>query len=397
LKVNFPGDFEGDENLLLQDLTRCNYEDLTAVRIKLRPWRCGKSTTNWPFSRLFARKLIVNEAYLLQTLRENPFVLAPMAAITDCAFRSFMKEMGSEILVSELVSAKGLQYSSEKTKKLMRFDRVQSPVGIQLFGEDADSLSEACKYVESQGADFIDLNLGCPVPKVVKKGAGSALLKDLPSLAKILSAMKSATTLPVTIKIRTGWDAHSRNALDVCKLAHEEGITWVAIHGRTRAQAYEGKADWDFLKQVKLESPVPVIGNGDIVSSELAVDRLKDSGCDGVMIARGALKNPWIFQESMMRLRGEEPDVKRDFMKTFERLKYWYEMHDDERTISLQLKKFASWFSAGYPGSAAFRKSLFQAKSIDEVVERVEEYYLPLDSIIQEDTSEERFLMGGHG
>lgn len=336
---------------------------------------------------------------LLKTLKNCPFVLAPMAAITDCAFRSFMKEMGSEIVVSELVSAKGLEYSGEKTLKLMRFDKIQCPVGIQLFGEDPSSLGEACKYIEQAGADFVDLNLGCPVPKVVKKGAGSALLKDLDQLERILKTMVAASSLPVTIKIRTGWDAHTRNADRVVHLAAQLGITWVAVHGRTRAQGYEGLADWGYLKEVKESASIPIIGNGDILSAESAMSKLTDSKCDGVMIGRGALKNPWIFREARQLLEGSlAKPIERDIVEIIQRLAYWYSKYEsEERIISLQIRKFAAWFSSGYPGSAQFRKSLFQAQNLEETLLIVSDYFGPLKSAIQSDTGHERFLMGGHG
>src|SRR5262245_15684821 len=239
------------------------------------------------------------ERELLSYLKAQPFVLAPMAAITDRPFRSFMREMGCGVVVSELVSATGLKYSSEKTLKLMEFDEVQHPVGIQLFGEELDHLSEAAKKVEQLGADFVDLNFGCPVPKVVKKGAGAACLRDPARLAEILRTVKSAITIPLTIKIRTGWDEGSRNALEIANIAYNEGVHWVAIHGRTRAQAYTGFADWDFISEVKEKAKLPILGNGDIQSAAQANSRLQQSGCDGVLIGRGCLKNPWIFEESL--------------------------------------------------------------------------------------------------
>ena len=236
---------------------------------------------------------------LLQELHKNPFVLAPMAAITDCAFRSFMREMGCGAVITELVSANGLQYSSERTRKIMKFQADQHPVGIQLFGERLDALALAAKEVEQMGADFVDLNFGCPVPKVVNKGAGSALLKDLVQMQKVLRTVKDAITIPVTIKIRSGWNQEMRNADEVAQLAFDEGIAWMGIHGRTRSQGYNGQADWDYIAWVKSVSKIPILGNGDITTAELAVRRLKESRCDGVMIGRGCLKNPWIFQQAM--------------------------------------------------------------------------------------------------
>lgn len=345
----------------------------------------------------------MTEEKLLQQLQLNPFVLAPMAAITDCAFRSFMKEMGASIVITELVSATGLKFSSEKTLRIMRFNEDQHPVGIQLFGEDLEHLAHAAKVSEDLGADFVDLNFGCPVPKVVKKGAGSALLKDLDQLRKVLQAVKSSTRLPVTIKIRTGWDQQTRNAEKVCQIAYEEGITWVAIHGRTRAQGYNGKSDWDYIKYVKSESRVPVLGNGDLVFPSQTVKALNDSGCDGVMIGRGCLKNPWIFKECMALWSPESvkdgaSQIDRDhgsiLMKLYKALS---ENMDEERIVGIQLKKFSSWFSSGYPGSSGFRKQIFEIKNVDEILKSALAYFKEIENMPQPDTSTEAFLMGGHG
>ncbi len=340
----------------------------------------------------------MNNEDLLKNLHENPFLLAPMAGITDCAFRSFMREMGCGIVTTELVSANGLEYASEKTKRIMKFGSTQHPVGIQIFGERLDLLGKAASRAEQMGADFIDLNFGCPVSKVVKKGAGSAVLKDLQQLRKVLKAVKSSVSIPVTIKIRTGWDESSRNADAVVKVAWEEGITWVAIHGRTRAKGYNGKADWDYIRWVKENAKLPVIGNGDIMTPEMAVRRLQESGCDGVMIGRGCLKNPWIFQEARSRLSGQPLQrEERQFLLILDRLKFYLEKDCEEKILMLQIKKFSSWFSAGYPDSAKFRKSVFQIKDKNDLIDQVQIYFKSIESFIQKDTSDEPFLMGGHG
>ncbi len=347
---------------------------------------------------------------LIEELRKNPFVLAPMAAITDCAFRSFMREMGAGIVTTELVSATGLRHSSEKTRRIMQFTPDQHPVGVQLFGDNLDDLQLAAKDVEQMGANFVDLNFGCPVQKVVKKGAGSAALKDLVHFRDILRAVKSATQLPVTIKVRTGWDYSSRNTDQVAQIAYDEGITWVAIHGRTRAQAYEGEADWNYIAEVKSKAPLPIIGNGDVTSAQKACTRLKESGCDAVMIGRGCLKNPWIFQEAQALwsqqeasgrpgapVGGDGRSIQRDFVWMIERLRFHLESFWDERMIALQAKKFAAWFSTGYPGAAQFRKGVFQIKTKVEVFEYILNYLDSIREHAQIDTSHERFLMGGHG
>lgn len=332
----------------------------------------------------------MKESELLLHLKNNPFVLAPMAGITDRPFRTFMREMGCGVVVTELVSATGLKYSSDKTLKLMEFDEGQHPIGIQIFGDNLEHLTEAAAKIEQLGADFVDLNFGCPVPKVVNKGAGSACLKDLTKLAAVIRATKSGTSLPVTIKIRTGWDAHTRNSDEVVRVAHDEGVTWVAIHGRTRAAAYTGFADWDYIKDTKAKSPLPIIGNGDIHSAEQANMRLRTSGCDAVMIGRGCLKNPRIFLESRKIFSEERMQA------ILERLHGHLTSFYDERLTLIQMRKFASWYSAGYPGAAGFRKDLFQLHSRDQVLNRIYGFFNGI-SEVQADTSHEAFLMGGHG
>ena len=260
---------------------------------------------------------------LKKRLKENPFILAPMAGITDNAFRNFAMEMSSSVVVSELVSASGIKYGSEQTLRLMRYEEMQRPVGIQLFGESPEIIAEGARLVEEQGADFVDMNFGCPVNKVVKKGAGSAVLKDLDQLSEILRTVKSAINIPLTIKIRTGWTFDTRNAVEVCQVAYDEGVEWVAIHGRDRKQAYTGLADWDYIGEVKAKAKLPIIGNGDVLTAEVANLRIKETGVDGVMIGRGALKNPYIFEESLALYKGLSFDSEdRDFMKAFNALKF---------------------------------------------------------------------------
>ncbi len=351
------------------------------------------------YPELYSTYTQFNRIHPLQALKQNPFVLAPMAGITDHSFRHFMKKLDVSLVVTELISATGIEYKSERTLSLMKYDETQRPVGIQLFGEDPEILAKAAQVAESQGADFIDLNFGCPVPKVVKKGAGSAMLKDLVTMQKVLSSCVKAVRIPVTIKIRTGWDSQQRNALDVCQLAYDEGITWVAIHGRTRAQGYSGLADWDFIPNVKAQSKIPILGNGDIHSAQSAVDRLQQSGCDGVLIGRGALKNPLIFADafSIYNKQNLRQDLKRNYHGLFLDLYQTLAEQSNDHILNIQLKKFASWFSTGYPGAAQFRKDIFQLKNNDEVLTCALNFFRSISETEQEDTSHEDFLMGGHG
>lgn len=338
---------------------------------------------------------------LLLALREHPFVLAPMAAITDSPYRRLMKKWGAGIVVSELVSATGLFYGSEKTKDMMRFSAEEHPVGLQLFGEEPAHLALAARMAEEMGYDFLDLNCGCPVPKVVKKGAGSALLKDLSALRESIRALVRAVNIPVTIKIRTGWDHQSRNAHEVLQLAYDEGVTWVAVHGRTRAQAYEGKADWEYMAEVAAKVSIPVIGNGDIVTASGALKRLKQGPFAAVMIGRGVLKDPFLLAKAQeLWSRGElsprwnsvEPRLMwlRDLFTIFQ-------ASYDARIAEIQMKKLVTWMATGYPRAAEFRRRVYAHPGLSGLEDIVMSYFQGLiqDWILPEDN--EGFLMGGHG
>lgn len=344
---------------------------------------------------------------LIDALKSNPFVLAPMAAITDSPFRSFMKEQGAGIVVSELISAAGIDYKSQKTLALAKYSENQRPVGIQLFGENPEQMANAAKFVEQSGADFVDVNFGCPVPKVVKKGAGSAMMKDLPAMYKLLTTMTSSVKIPVTIKIRTGWDYNSRNAKEAVKVAEDSGITWVAIHGRTRAQAYDGFADWNFIAEVKQTAKIPIIGNGDIINANSALEKLVNCKLDAVMIGRGALKNPYIFQDcyrlwsstrqndqnNEVIANSKNPPISAAYKKLIEYLQQDYQ----DRILEIQAKKFAAWYSTGYPGAANLRKSIFQCKNFNEIYTVAMNFFENIDPSLQENHNNEGFLMGGHG
>jgi nifR3 family TIM-barrel protein len=340
----------------------------------------------------------------LEALKKNPFILAPMAGITDHAFRSFMRKRQASLVVTELISAHGLDYKSERTIKLMSFDESQRPVGIQIFGEGPEVMARAAQIAAETGCDFIDINFGCPVPKVVKKGAGSAMLKDLPAMTELLRAVKKAVDIPVTIKVRTGWDSSERNSHEVCNIAFNEGISWVAIHGRTRAQGYAGLADWDFIGEIKSKAKLPIIGNGDVLTGKQAVLRFEQSGCDGIMIGRGALKNPQIFVQArdlLSSVRGHENkkgiQENPGFQSAFRELVAEIFAHCDARVCQIQVKKFAAWFATGYPGASQFRKSIFQISDSTELISFAEDFFSALDKNEIDNRENEDFLMGGHG
>lgn len=330
---------------------------------------------------------------------DHPFILAPMAGITNSPFRRLMRRMNSSVVVSELVSATGLEYMSQKTLDLLRFHEEERTLGLQIFGEDEEHLVKACQYVEKLGADFVDLNLGCPVPKVVKKGAGSAMCRNPAALGKILAAMVKSVRIPVTIKIRTGWDETSKNALEVVKAAADAGVAWVAIHGRTRAQGYSGLADWDLIGEVKAKSPLPILGNGDVVTPEIAVEKYRKYGVDGVMIGRGALRNPFIFDQAAKLLRGEayRPMGGQDYVELMEMQQELMAQSFQPKAAMIHSRKFLAWYSAGFPGSSEFRKSVFTIQEPDELWTTAKEFFLKSTSVRDQRYMAEPFLMGGHG
>ncbi len=323
---------------------------------------------------------------LLKELFKYPFLLAPMAGVTDSPFRSFMKEMGCGIVTTELISAKSLQANNEKSKKLMHFCEHQKPVGVQLFGEELEPLSYAASVAEQAGADFIDLNCGCPVSKIVKKGAGSAVLKDLKFLAKILQTLKKAVSIPVSVKVRTGWDEHTRNSIEVAHIAYQEGIVWLSIHGRTRAQAYSGQADWDYITEVKQNSQIPIIGNGDLISAEKILQLKSKSQCDAMMIGRGCLKNPWVFLEvkHQFETQGDSSStMKKNYMNILKRLRFHLENFYEERMFSLQYKKFCAWYSSGFSKSSHFRQMLFQTREKKDLMDLIDNYFGKVDAQLE--------------
>lgn len=323
----------------------------------------------------------------------SPFWLAPMAGITDVCFRQLMDEMQAGVLISELVSAKGLLFNSEKTLKMMRIHKNPGTiVGIQLFGESADDIVQAVSVIEETGADFVDINMGCPVKKVVKKGCGAALLRDPAYVETFLTTIKKGIRLPLTVKMRTGWNENELTIHECVEAAYQSGCEWVAIHGRTRAQGYEGKADWDLIAEVKHRAKLPIIGNGDIRSAAQAKQRLRETGVDAVMIGRGALRNPWIFKECVSL------SVQRVGLKLLNHYLNGLRENYDLRSTLILLRKFSSWLAFGYPGAAKFRKNIFECHTASEVMQQAENFFsqvaeLPVPAF--EDSEE--FMMGGHG
>ena len=326
----------------------------------------------------------------------NPFWMAPMSGISEVCFRQIMDEMGAGVVVSELISAKGLLFNSEPTRKMVRIhSNPGALMGIQVFGESAEDIITAGKYVMEASPAFIDINLGCPVKKVVKKGCGAALMRDPLHLYDFLARIKKGIDLPLTVKMRTGWNDEELTIHECVKAATDAGCEWVAIHGRTRSQGYDGLADWDLIAEVKRRASIPIIGNGDIRDAEKAKSLLSETGVDAVMIGRGALRNPLIFQECL-GIQSPRPGHER--MQILHRYHEILHTTYDTRRMVLMLRKFAVWMASGYPGAANFRRSIFQITSACEALEMAEEFFDIVSGLPTPKFEEsEAFMMGGHG
>lgn len=306
-----------------------------------------------------------------------PLALAPMAGITDLPFRLICRRLGCGMTVSEMVSAKGLLYKNVKTTEMLRIDDGERPTAIQLFGSVPAELAEAARMVEASGADMIDFNMGCPVPKIVNNGEGSALMKN-PHLAHdILAAMVKAVKIPVTVKFRAGWDDNNRNAVEIARAVEAAGVSAVAVHGRTRQQFYEGKADWSIIADVKQAVKVPVFGNGDIFTVADGLRMLEQTGCDGLMIGRGADGNPWLFTALAAALRGEQlpqpPSLKERLAQAAEHLEMLI-AYKNEVVAVKEMRRHISAYLKGMPHAAEFRGRFHKVDTQEQFSELLAEY-----------------------
>ena len=306
---------------------------------------------------------------------DNNLILAPMAGVTDLPFRLLCKEQGAGLICTEMISAKAIHFKNKNTESLMEIDERERPVSLQLFGSAPDLMADIAAQIEHRNFDILDINMGCPVPKVVNNGEGSALMKTPRLIHEIIRKVSGAIKKPVTVKIRKGFTEDCVNAVEIARIAQDAGAAAVAVHGRTREQYYSGKADWDIIRQVKEAVSIPVIGNGDVDSPEKAKQMQQETGCDGIMIGRAVRGNPWLFSRILhYQETGEilpKPELKevKEMMLRHARLQLEYK---GEYTGMREMRKHVAWYTAGMPHSAAVRRLVNEVESYEQLEELVE-------------------------
>ena len=311
---------------------------------------------------------------------KNNVVLAPMAGISDSAYRTIIKEMGCGLIYAEMVSDKVITFGSKKTIDMLYMTDFERPISQQIFGSDKQSFVKSAKYIyETMKPDIIDINMGCPVPKVALRAqAGSALLKDPDKVYEIVKAVKESVPCPVTVKIRSGWDENSINAVEIAKIVEKAGADAIAVHPRTRAQGYSGKANWDIIRQVKESVSIPVIGNGDIVSCYDAERMLKGTGCDAIMIGRGVIGNPWLIKETIEYLEKCIEPKKVTLKEKIDMIKHHVDLlkkNKSDKAALLEIRTFISGYLKGIKNSSSLRNNICQTKSLDELYKLLDDFY----------------------
>ena len=306
---------------------------------------------------------------------DNNLILAPMAGVTDLPFRLLCKEQGAGLICTEMISAKAIHFKNKNTESLMEIDERERPVSLQLFGSDPDLMADIAAQIEHRNFDILDINMGCPVPKVVNNGEGSALMKNPRLIHEIIRKVSGAIKKPVTVKFRKGFTEDCVNAVEIARIAQDAGAAAVAVHGRTREQYYSGKADWDIIRQVKEAVSIPVIGNGDVDSPEKAKQMQQETGCDGIMIGRAVRGNPWLFSRILhYQETGEllpKPDIRevKEMMLRHARLQLEYK---GEYTGMREMRKHVAWYTAGMPHSASVRRLVNEVESYEQLEELVD-------------------------
>ena len=310
---------------------------------------------------------------------ENNLILAPMAGVTNQPFRIICKQFGAGMVCTEMASSKAIFHNDQKTKRLLNTEGEERPISFQIFGSDEETMGYASKYI-SKLADIVDINMGCPAPKVVKNGDGSKLLLDLEKAEKIIRAVVQNSDKPVTLKIRKGWDKNNIVAVEIAKIAEQNGISAITVHGRTRSEFYTGKADWDIIKQVKAAVSIPVIGNGDVIDEESALEMFKETNVDGIMIGRGAFGNPWIFREIIHYLETGEKLPKPTNEEKLEVIKKHVELAVKEKgEIAVkELRKHIAWYTKNLKNSSEFRNKINTIEQEDELINYIDEYFKTL-------------------
>lgn len=312
---------------------------------------------------------------------DPPLILSPMAGVTDYTFRRLIKRRGGVgLVVSEFISVEGLTRGNPKSRRQMNFDEEERPFAVQIFGGRPERMAMGAEMAQEVGADILDVNCGCPAPKVVKNGGGSGLLREPGRLEEILKAIKNAITIPLTLKLRTGYSDASINVVEIAKMAEQCGVEHIQVHGRTREQGYKGLANWDFIRSVKAAVKIPVSGNGDITTIEYGMRKWRESGVDGILIGRGAMQNPWIFRQFADVLAGREP-YQPDLEEKKAVLLEFFEMCLEEmpELVALgKMKQLAGQFTKGLVGGAQFRQTLYHSHSADEILENISIYFSTL-------------------
>ena len=306
---------------------------------------------------------------------KNKVMLAPMAGVTDLAFRTICKEYGADLVVSEMISSRGLHYKDKKTAALLKTNQTEAPLIVQLFGNDPEIMAESAKTLEDMGVSYLDINMGCPAPKIVKNGDGCALMKNEKLAGKIAETVVQAVSVPVSVKFRAGWDTDSQNAVSFAKVMECSGVSAIAIHGRTKEQFYSGTADLEIIKRVKEAVSVPVIGNGDITDGASAKNMLDKTGCDSIMVGRGALGNPFIFQSIKKMLAGETYSEPTLFERQRAMQRHIELMRETkpERVGVPEMRKHFAWYVKGLPHSAKLKMQAFSSKTYEELFDLVNE------------------------